>query len=430
MVLFSFVLADFWRRPEESSLVNDQRSMIQQLLRMAAEQTRGYESLKAAMLRNEDHGSTGDFTTGNIHVTLDLGAATLTKAPEESKANGLLEYAEVDPANTRPEHYCTLMEKPMAEIGAKKYNVGHDVRCRTKDDVSHTHKREARLLGVIQGDTRLEEEMRKRSRRLIEIAEERVGGQQSQMKQTLESSSGAESAPIGDRKYQTLGPNSDHPSQEGVTQKQASEHNGLPTTKVRTTALDQVCTSITNPPILAYFNLNFQEDPWDSLRLVPDAPKVEQPRAPEENGSSPFGVFGTSMRAFHRILPLEPLESYIQNDHIQQWPFFRSGTSMLVTDKSHILETIASASDLADLTDSTDSTDTRSFVSARSEVGEPALDLQDHCLVEGEQNGTLVVLDGQGNDDSIGNDSGKFGIANADAFWNGLLQLGLTSYDG
>ena len=42
----------------------------------------------------------------------------------------------------------------------------------------------------------------------------------------------------------------------------------------------------------------------------------------------------------------------------------------------------------------------------------------------------LLLLDGEGNDDSIVNDGGKFGNANADPLWNGLLQLGLTSYDG
>lgn len=368
------------------------------------------------MLRNENRESAGDFTVSNIPAKIDLGAATLTKMPDGSKANGLLEYAEVAPANTRLEH---LMENLMTEIEAKKYDIGDDVRCRIRDDVIHTHKREARLLGVMQRDTEFEEGMKKRSRRLEEIDEEGFG-QQSQVRQTLESSSGPESTPVGDSRHQTLEPNSDHPSQDVVTQEQTSDHNGLPAKVCRAT-LDQVITSIKKRPILVYIDQDIQGDPWNSLRLSSGPPNVGQPRAPEENRPSPFGIFGTSMRAFHRILPLEPLRSYIQNG---------SGTSMLVTEKSHILDSIASASDLAALTDSTDSTDTRSFVSARSEIGEPALDVQDHCLVEGEQNGSLVLLDGQGSDDSIVNEGGKFGNANADPFSNGLLQLGLTSYDG
>ena len=103
---------------------------------------------------------------------------------------------------------------------------------------------------------------------------------------------------------------------------------------------------------------------------------------------------------------------------------------MLVTQKSHFLDTIASASDLAALTDSTDSTDTRRFESARSEIGGPVLDVQDKCLVEDEQNIPLVLLDSEGYDDGTVNDGGKFGNANADPLWNGLLQLGLTFYDG
>ena len=345
-------------------------------------------------------------------MTINLGAATLTKVPEGSKANGLLNNGEVSPANTRLEHYCTLMENLMTEIEAKKYNIGDDLRCRIRDDVIHTYKREARLLGVIQGDTELDEEMQKRSRRLDEIAEGRAGEQQSQMKPALERSSGPESASLGDNSPKTLQPNSDHPSQEDVTQKQASDHSTLPA-KVCKATLDQVGTSITKPPILAYINRNTQEYPWNPLHLVSDALKDGQPRAPEENGSPPFGIFGTSMRAFHKLLPLEPLKSYIQND------FSRSGTSMLVTEKSHILDTITSASDLAALTDSTDSTDTRSFESARSEIGEPALDIQDHCLVEDEKNRPLVLLDGEGNDDSIVDDGGKVGNANAE--WADVL---------
>ena len=426
--MFPFALAEFQRRPEESSLVNDQRSIIQHLLRTAAQQTRGYESLKAAILRNENHGSARTLTIGNIPVAIDLGAATLTKVPEGIKASGLGNNGEVSTANTRLEHYCTLMENLITEIEAKKYNIGDDLRCRIRDDVIHTYKREARLLGVIRGDTELDEEMRKRSRRLEEIAEESAGGQQLQMKPALERSSGPESAPVGDSRPKMLEPNSDHPSEEGATQNQVSDIDELPA-NVRKATLDQVGSSISNPPILDYINRDIQEDPWSHFHLVSSAPKVEQPRAPETNGPSPLGFFGSSMKAFHRILPLEPLKWYIQNDHFQQWPFSRSGTSMLVTEKSHILDSIASTSDLAALTDSTDSTDTRSFESARSEVAEPALDVQDHCLVEDEQNRPLVLLDGEGNEDSIVNDSGKFGIANADPSWNGLLQLGLTSYD-
>ena len=425
--MFPFALAEFQRRPEESSLVNDQRSILQHLLRTTAQQTRGYESLKTVILRNENHGSAGTLTIGNKPVAIDLGAATLTKVPDGSNANGLLNNGEVSPANTRLEHYFTLMENLMTEIEAKKYNIGDDLRYRIRDDVIHTYKREARLLGVIQGDTEFDEEMRKRSRRVEEIAEDRAGGQQSQMKPALERSSGRESASLGDNSPETLQPIPDHPSQEDVTQNEASDHGTLPA-KVCKATLDQVGTSITKPQILDYINRNVQEYPWNPLHLTSDALKDGQPRASEENGSSPLGFFGSSMKAFHRILPLEPLKSCIQNDHFQQWPFSRSETSMLVTEKSHILDTIATESDLAALTDSTDSTDTRSFESARSEIGEPALDVQDQCLVEDEQNMPSLLLDGEGNDDSIVDD-GKFGNSNADPLWNGLLQLGLTSYD-
>ena len=421
--MFPYALTEFQRRPEESSLANDQRSIVQHILRTAAQQTRGYESLESAIFRNENHGSARTLTIGNMPVAIDLGAATLTKVPEGSKATGLPNNGEASPANIMLEHYCTLMENLMTEIQAKKYRIGDDLRCRIRDDVIHTYKREARLLGVIQGDTELDEEMRKRSRRLEEIAEDRVRGQQSQMKPLLEPSSGPEFASLGDNSPKTLQPKSYHPSQEVSTPKQASDHSTLPA-KICKATLDQVGTSITDPPILDYINRNIQEYPWNPLHLVSDAPRTGQPRAPEEDGSPPFGIFGTSMRAFHKLLPLGPLKSYLPDD------LSRSGTSMLVTEKSHLFDTITSTSDLAALTDSTDTTDTRSFESARSEIGEPALDVQGQCLIEDEQNMPSLLLDGETNDHNIVNDGGKFGNANADPLWNGLLQLGLASYDG
>ena len=88
----------------------------------------------------------------------------------------------------------------MTEIEVKKYNIGDDLRCRIRDDVIHTYKREARLLGVIRGDTEFDEKMQKRSPRLEETAEDRAGGQQSQMKPALERSSRPEFASLRDNR--------------------------------------------------------------------------------------------------------------------------------------------------------------------------------------------------------------------------------------
>lgn len=146
---------------------------------------------------------------------------------------------------------------------------------------------------------------------------------------------------------------------------------------------------------------------------------VEKPRAVEENVWLPFWLSGASRLAFHRILPLNPLRPHIQNDHMPQLPFLRSGTSMLVADKSHIVETTPSSQDLAALTDSSD---TETFVSAKSVIGELALDPHPLCLVEGKNDGPMVVFGDQAYGDPAGKDWREVGSSNSVSSLNGLLE--------
>ena len=136
----------------------------------------------------------------------------------------------------------------------------------------------------------------------------------------------------------------------------------------------------------------------------------EKPRVVEGNGKLQFWISGASRLALHEILPLNPLQPHIQNNHMPQLPFFRSGTSMLVTDKSHIVETIPSSQDLAALTDSSDM---ETFVSAESGIGKLALDPHPLCLVEGKTDGPIVVFGDQAYGDPAGKDWREVGSRNS-----------------
>ena len=91
-----------------------------------------------------------------------------------------------------------------------------------------------------------------------------------------------------------------------------------------------------------------------------------------------------------------------------QLPFLRSGTSMLVTEKSHVAESIESSQDLAALTDSTD---TETFVSAQSVIDELDLDPEPLCLVEGKQQEPPAILGDQEYSEAAPQDDGRLGKA-------------------
>lgn len=338
--------------------------MIEHLLRTTAEQSGKYNSLKAAMDRNGTLDVMWDRTSGSIPATPALDPAMQpTEMPNKSKTTRLLEAPEVDPAAARLESYCTLIEHLMTEVEAEDYNIGDDMRCRMRDDVAHTHKRDTRLLRAVHGHTELKEKMREKSWRLVDMAEEKVEeGEQLQMEQRVESSSGAKFDLREDKSPQNL--DRDDSSPVGETQEHATDFVWPPENVPMTTAADRVSASKTRPAIGDF--LNNREDPWNHFHLL--------------NHPPPY-------------------------NYMPQLPFLGSGTSMLVSEESHAVETIPSLQDLAALTDSTD-TDT--FVSARSVIGE----LDRLSLVEDEDDGPLAVLGDQGYSDLAGKDGGKLRVAN------------------
>ena len=398
---------------EDPSTVTDQRSMVERVLHTTAGSSGKDESSRAALDRNENHDFADVPTNSYIPATLGLDAAlTSTEALNKGKGKQTLEVSEVDPAIVTLENYSTLIQHLMTEVQTEEHNIGQDMRSRLRDDVIHTHKRETRLLRAFHEHTKLEEKMREVYRRLVEMAEEEVEtGGQFQMEQNIEQSSEAEHASSVDNGLQSLDSEPSDWSQEGVYQEHASDSAWSPD-KIWPITRDRVHAFLTNSGIEIF--LNDREDPWNHLHLVCEAPMIQKPRAPEENGWLPFWRWGVSRLALHRIFPLIPVVPYTENNHTPQLTFVRSGTSMLVTDKSHVMETLASSEDLAALTDSTD---TNTFVSARSVISElAALDSHPLCPVDDEKNEPLVVLgDEEHGDpeygDPVRKDSGSLGVA-------------------
>lgn len=401
--------ANFQRRTEEPSVVNDQRNMIEDLLRTTAEHSRKFESLKAAIDRNGNLEVAGDSTNGHVPVKISLDAAWMpTEGPNKSKIKKQLEAPETDTVTGGLENYCALMDHLMAEVETEEYHIGNDMRSRIREDVIHTHMRETRLLRAVHGHTEVQEKMREKSWRLVEMAEERADeGKGLQLGLGIESSPRFDSTPCEDRRPQSLDPNPSQWSPTGEIQEQVGHFEWPPGT-FRMKLMD------TNARIESF--LKNQDDPWNPFHLLREAPIVAKPRAAEENGWFPFWRSGASMLGFNRILPSNPSNS--------QLPFLRSGTSMLVTEDSHDVDSIASSQDLAALTDSTD-TDT--YASARSEIGEIALGSYPLCKEQAVKDGPLVIIGDQGYGDPAGIDGGRLAVASPHTSLDELLANGVIS---
>lgn len=359
-------------------ILNDQRTIMEHPLRTTAEQSRKNESLKAAMDGNKNLDVSENCVDGYAPAAPSLDVAMIPiEVPDKSKTENVFGALEVDSATAPVENYCLLIQRLITEVEAEGYSIGHDMRRRIRDDVIHVHKRETRLLRAIFGYTELKQKMRESSWKLAEMAEEVEEGEQLAMEHKVEGSSGAISGPFRQSDPESLEPKTSHPSQVSRVQ----EHLGVseqPPEDDHMAMMDPARGSTFYPSIL--FFLNSREDPWNTY---------SEPRAARGKGWSPSWVPGASTLGSHNIHPLNSLKSYAQNEHMPDIPFLRSRTSMLGTEESHTVGSIASSEDLAALTNSTD---TESFVSAQSAVWESALESHPPCLVKGEEQGPLVIL--------------------------------------
>lgn len=362
--------------------------MIEHPLRTTAEQSREHGSLKAAMTGDKNSDVSEKSVDGYAPAASSLDATMIPIGePDKSKLENVFGALELDPTTAPVENYCSLIQRLITEVEAEGYSIGHDMRRRIRDDVIHVHKRETRLLRAIYGYTELKHKMRESSWKLAGMAEDMEEGEQLAMEQKAEGSSGDMLGPFGQRQPQGL--------ERTIRQdSRAQSHlgkSGQPPGNDLIATMDQARGS-TFYPSLSFF-LNSREDPWTPYNLGSKATEAEEPRVVEEKGWLPSWLPGASRFGLHDIHLLNSLKSYAQNEHMPDIPFWRSGTSMLGTEKSHTVESIASSEDLAALTNSTD---TESFVSAQSVIGESALESRPPLLVKGEEQGPLVIL---GDDD-------------------------------
>ena len=319
------------------------------------------------MHRNEDLEIAGSSTSGRVPVPASLEAAVIPTQvlTKENRIEKPLGAPEVVPATIGLEGYCTLIENLVTQVEAKEYNIGHEMRCRIRDDVVHTHKRETQLLKSVHGHTELIEKMRERSWRLVDMAEEKAEEREkSQQEQSKESPSRAEPAPSENSGLPSPGPiDSDR---RGRTEKHTGHLESTPE-NVHMSTIGRIHAPINNFVLEKFLNNHPGKDPWSPLNMR------------------------TTMLAWPRILSVDPFRPYI--------PFLRSGTSVLVTSASHAVESITPSQDLPAFTDSTD---TETYVSAKSEVDDSARDSNRFCLVEGELDENLPIIGDQGFGDLAG----------------------------
>ena len=372
--------------------------MIEHLLSTNADQTRKYEALKAAMDRNNVASDAhNDYAPAK---PLDLDATIIpTEVPDTSKTKDLSETPEVNSASATLDGYCTLIQGLLTEVEAKVYSSIDDMRCRIREDVIHTHKRETRLLRAVHGHVELKEKMREKSWSLADMAEEEVEeGEQSQKEQRVQSWSGTALDAFWDSDPRNLDLKASDSFHDDITREHVGEVEQLPENG-RTTIGEQARAPSYLQPILIF--LGDRQAPWSPYNLT----------RTEKNSWVRSWVSGASRLGLDGNLSSNPLRSYTQNNHMPQLPFLRSGTSMLVTEGSRVVNTLASSEDLAALTDSAD---TDNHVSAQSEIDERALDFQRLCLAEGEKEGPQVELYSE----PAAKDRERLGLADSTAWIN------------
>ena len=257
-------------------------------------------------------------------------------------------------AATTVERYSAFVEWLMEKIEANDHGIGHDMRCRIKDDVLRIHKREVRMLEAAYSHRKLKDLMRGKMWRLAEMDDE----QEAAVDPSTIVHSGTDNLPaVSQNRKCDLTPstNLQHLGSHGcgaanrlpdVTASQMQKGGSVSSSRRRifkpNTAIDRF--------------LEERDDPW---HLESSASECSQC---DNTGISRDGSW----------LPFQGL-----------------GTSAVASNRSHKAVPIASFEDLPALTDSSDS---ETFISARSVFDEQAFDSHSPFLIESETDGPLVVI--------------------------------------
>ena len=154
--------------------VDQQRVIIQHLVRLDIEQTQNHESLKATI--EEKMEIAREVMALALKGTPDWPLRS-PPAPTESLACGTIGAMRILPANDRKtrtiEHYCDLIDNLLGCVNFEDYRIDSEVRTRIRNDVVKVHKRETRHLEGIYGAEDLKDAMTGRSWRLADMDGER-----------------------------------------------------------------------------------------------------------------------------------------------------------------------------------------------------------------------------------------------------------------
>ena len=155
--------------------VDQQRVIIEHLLRVDSEQAQKHENLKVLIKER------------NLEIVKEVRALAKngppasprrsSPAPTDSSSSGTVGPMRVLRANDmKPgtiEHYCDLIDSLLACIDFEGYSVDSEVRTRIRNDVVEVHKRETRYLEGICGTEDLKDAMRGKSWKLADMEGER-----------------------------------------------------------------------------------------------------------------------------------------------------------------------------------------------------------------------------------------------------------------
>ena len=279
---------------------------------------------------------------------------TVTRVAESSIKSPLtrqMTAGELKPATTTEERYCAFIEWLMEEIEANDHGIGHDMRCRIKDDIIRIHKLEARLLEAACGHRDLKDLMGGKIWRLAEMDDEHEAARDP----STIVHGGTDNMPAVFQQH-NLAPSI---SLENLGLHSCGAANPLPNPTASRMQTGGSNSSSRRQNIAIDRFLEERDDPWHLESLASECSQCDNTKISEDGSWLPFQGFGTSTVASKRCHELVPVPSF------QDLPAF------------------------------TDSSDTETFVSARSVVDEHAFGSHSLFLMESEMNGSLLVIDDQ-----------------------------------
>lgn len=139
-------------RIEPSAAVEQQRVVVEHLLRSNVDQLRHYENLKATIERNSSRiiEDVGDLVRESSTLpTISDEATVPTGAPRGQETDGQPSPRVAEPAIQKIKSYCDLINSLLGEVEMADVLIGDDTRARIRGDVIETQARDEALEGNV-----------------------------------------------------------------------------------------------------------------------------------------------------------------------------------------------------------------------------------------------------------------------------------------